>query len=118
MEDVRYNERVIHSISPEQAYELLSRGEVDVVDVRDPGEWSSGHIPGARLVPLEQLRANPAATLPRDGLLFICAAGVRSQTAARVAASLGHATVYSVTGGTRAWARAGLPLENDIQVAV
>ncbi len=109
---------MIHSISVEQAHELISRGEVDVVDVRDPGEWSGGHVPTARLVPLEQLRANPSVTIPRDGVLFVCAAGVRSQTAARVAASLGMTTIYSVNGGTRAWARAGLPMVDDLSVAV
>jgi rhodanese-related sulfurtransferase len=109
---------VIHSLTPKQASELMARGEVDVVDVRDPSEWSSGHIAGARLVPLEQLRASPMTAIPRDKVVFVCAAGVRSQTAARVAASLGHTAIYSVSGGTRAWAKAGLPLVSDLSVAV
>ena len=115
---VRYSSRVIHSITPQQAHELISRGEVDVVDVRDPGEWSGGHLPGARLVPLEQLRANTKALLPRDGVVFVCAAGVRSQTAARVAAAHGLTKIYSINSGTRGWVKAGLPLVNDISVAV
>ena len=96
----------------------MASGEVDVVDVRDPSEWSGGHIPGARLVPLEQLRAAPKCAIPRDKVVFICAAGVRSQTAARVAASLGHTTIYSLNGGTRAWVKAGLPLVHELSVAV
>jgi rhodanese-related sulfurtransferase len=109
---------MVHSISPQQAYELISRGEVDVVDVRDPGEWAGGHVPAARLVPLEQLRENPKSSLVRDSVVFICAAGVRSQTAARIAAAYGLKTIYSVNGGTRAWVKAGLPLVNDLSVAV
>jgi rhodanese-related sulfurtransferase len=109
---------VIYSITPQQASELITRGEVDVVDVRDPGEWSDGHLPGARLVPLEQLRANPSALLPRDSVLFVCAAGVRSQTAARLAAGMGLSRVYSISSGTRGWVKAGLPLVNDLSVAV
>jgi rhodanese-related sulfurtransferase len=104
---------VIYSITPQQASELISRGEVDVVDVRDPSEWSGGHLPKARLVPLEQLRANPKALLPRDGVLFVCAAGTRSQTAARLAASQGLAKIYSISSGTRGWVKAGLALVND-----
>lgn len=104
---------MIHSITPQQAAELIASGEVDVVDVRDPNEWSSGHVPGARLVPLAQLRQAPKASLPKDKVIFICAAGVRSQTAARLALSNGLTTVYNLTGGTRAWAKAGLPLVND-----
>jgi rhodanese-related sulfurtransferase len=109
---------VIQSLTPQQANELISRGEVEVIDVRDPGEWSGGHLPGARLVPLDQLRANPRALLPRDGVLFVCAAGVRSQTAARIAAGIGHTRVYNLSSGTRGWVKAGYDLVNDISVAV
>jgi rhodanese-related sulfurtransferase len=108
---------VFQSLSPLQAQDLLSSGNVEVIDVRDPGEWSSGHLPGARLVPLEQLRANPGAVLQHDGVIFVCAAGVRSQTAARIAASHGLTRIYSLTGGTRGWVKAGLPLVN-LSVAV
>jgi rhodanese-related sulfurtransferase len=109
---------MVVSINPQQAQELISRGEVEVIDVRDPGEWSGGHISGARLVPLSQLRSNPKGVLVRDGVVFVCAAGVRSQSAARIAASLGLERVYNLTGGTRAWVKAGLALVNDISVAV
>jgi rhodanese-related sulfurtransferase len=109
---------MIASLTPQQAQDLIARGEVEVVDVRDPEEWCGGHIDGARLVPLNQLRANPKGELQQDGVVFVCAAGVRSQTAARIAASQGLARVYNLTGGTRAWVKAGLPLVNDIRVAV
>jgi rhodanese-related sulfurtransferase len=109
---------MIHSVSPQQAQELMSRGDVEVIDVREAKEWSDGHIPGARLVPLEQLRASPKAWLSRDGVLFVCAAGMRSQTAARIAAGLGLAKIYNLSGGTRAWVKAGLALEQELSVAV
>lgn len=109
---------MFQSINAQQAHELISRGEVDVVDVRDPGDWSGGHVPGARLVPLEQLRASPDAALKRDGVIFVCAAGVRSQTAARIAASHGLTKIYSLVGGTRGWVKAGLPLVEELGIAV
>ncbi len=108
---------MIQHIGPQQAFELISRGEVDVVDVREPHEWSTGHLSGSRLVPLAQLRGSPKASLPKDGVLFICAAGVRSETAARLAIGLGFKTVYNLRGGTRAWASARLPLETEAAVA-
>jgi rhodanese-related sulfurtransferase len=101
---------MVTSISPQQARELIDTKHLDVVDVRDPAEWSRGHLPGARLVPLAVLRSNPQAALPHDGVIFICAAGIRSQTAARVAEQHGFRNVYSVVGGTNSWQRAGLPL--------
>ncbi len=109
---------MVRNLSVQQAQELISRGEVEVIDVRDPGEWSGGHLPGARLVPLDQLRADPKSTLARDNVIFVCAAGVRSQTAARVAEQNGLQHVYSINGGTRSWVKAGFPLVNEISVAV
>jgi rhodanese-related sulfurtransferase len=109
---------MIRSVTAQQASEMIARGEVEVVDVRDPGEWSGGHLPGARLVPLEQLRANASQSLPRDSVLFVCAAGVRSQTAARIAAAIGLQNVYSLNGGTRGWVKSGFQLVNDLSVAV
>ena len=109
---------MVETLTPQQAQDLISRGEVEVIDVREPSEWSGGHIAGARLVPLNLLRSNPKTVLVRDGLLFVCAAGVRSQTAARIAASLGLQRLYNLAGGTRAWTKAGLALVNDLSVAV
>ncbi|WP_394843301.1 rhodanese-like domain-containing protein [Pendulispora brunnea] len=109
---------MVRSVSPQQAHDLISRGEVEVIDVREPNEWSTGHLAGARLVPLAKFRANPKAALPRDGVVFVCAAGMRSETAARLAASSGLTKVYNLSGGTRGWVKAGLPLVHDLSVAV
>lgn len=104
---------MVNRLSPQEARDLIANGQVDVIDVRDPGEWSTGHLPGARHVPLAELRSNPQQALPRDGVMFVCAAGVRSQTAARLAEQLGLSSLYSLNGGTRSWASAGLPLVQD-----
>lgn len=106
---------MVTSISAQQARELIDAKHLDVVDVREPGEWSKGHLPGARLVPLATLRSNPKAELPRDGVIFVCAAGIRSQTAARIAQEHGLTTCYSLTGGTNSWQKAGLPLVVDAE---
>jgi rhodanese-related sulfurtransferase len=89
---------------------LLVSGEVDVVDIRDTQEWSDGHIPGARLVPMDDLRADPAKTLPRSNIVFVCGQGLRSLTAAKLADRLGIGKVYSLDGGISNWTRAGLQL--------
>jgi rhodanese-related sulfurtransferase len=107
---VRYSRWMLQTITPQEAQELISRNEVDVVDVREPNEWAGGRLPGSRLVPLGQLRQSPKQALPRDGIIFVCAAGVRSETAARLALQNGLTHVYNLRGGTRNWAKAGLPL--------
>jgi rhodanese-related sulfurtransferase len=109
---------MVVNVTPQRAWELISGGEVEVVDVREPAEWEEGHVPGARLVPLARVRQAPRKSLPEAGVLFICAGGVRSQTAARVAAEHGIERVYSVIGGVSSWIKAGLPVAPPIGVAV
>jgi rhodanese-related sulfurtransferase len=84
---------------------------LDLIDVRDPGEWDAGHIGGARLVPLDRFRADPDVTLLRDTpTVFICAKGIRSMQAAKLAERFGHERVFHLEGGMKEWARAGLSL--------
>jgi rhodanese-related sulfurtransferase len=104
---------MIQVLSPKQAESLIIEGKYDVVDVREPNEWSTGHIANSRLVPLGELRSKPRDVLPRDGVIFVCARGVRSMTAAKIAESVGLSQLYSVDGGTYGWASAGLPLVRD-----
>ena len=98
-------------VNAREAEALIAAGGLEVIDVREPRETAAGHVPGARLVPLDRLRAEPKNLLKRDKLLFVCARGGRSQTAARIAEELGFTDVSSLDGGTEAWAIAGLPLE-------
>jgi rhodanese-related sulfurtransferase len=101
---------VVQSITPQQAQVLIDSGDVEVVDVREPNEWATGILAGARLVPLRQVKANPKGALTRDGVIFVCAAGVRSETAARLAVQSGLTRVYNLTGGTKNWVKAGFAL--------
>jgi rhodanese-related sulfurtransferase len=109
-------ENMVKPLSPQQASERIAQGGVAVIDVREPHEWIEGHVPTARLVPLGQFRQNPRAALTQDGVIFVCAAGVRSETAARLAAQAGLKEVYNLTGGTRAWVKSGLSLEHEAAV--
>jgi rhodanese-related sulfurtransferase/transcriptional regulator with XRE-family HTH domain len=98
------------TISVRELQDLLASGGVDLIDVREPEEWSAGHISGARLVPLAQLRADAAGVLPRDHIVFVCAKGGRSAAAAQLAERIGKQQVYSLDGGTVGWVSAGLQL--------
>lgn len=101
---------MVQVISPRELLDLIRAG-ADVIDVRGAAEWDAGHIEGARLVPLEVLRADPDAVLSHDRpLVFVCAKGVRSLAAAKLADRFGYAAIHSLDGGTREWQRAGLAL--------
>lgn len=96
-------------LTAEELRSLATTG-LDIIDVRDPHEWLSGHVPGARLVPLAQLQADPRGALPRDDIAFVCAKGGRSAVAAEIAERIGRASVFSLEGGTDGWREAGLPI--------
>ena len=105
---------MVTEVTPDELTALVSTRNVDLIDVRDPAEWETGHIEGARLVPLEQLRADPDAALARDTtIVFVCAKGVRSMSAAKLAERFGYTNVYNLIGGTKEWARSGQPLVVD-----
>jgi rhodanese-related sulfurtransferase len=104
---------VFKTVNVKQASELIRDRQVLVIDVREPHEWAEGHIAGARHVPLGTLRANPKVALPDSPVLFVCAAGVRSEAACRLAVMHGAKTVFNLSGGTRAWTRSGLGLEAE-----
>lgn len=108
---------MVHTLPPAQAQAFVaeSGAALDIVDVRDPRDWESGHVPGARSLPLEELKragkAGAKAKLGAGKVLFVCARGVRSMSAAQLAEDSGHGEVYSLEGGMLAWAAAGLPIE-------
>ena len=77
-----------------------------VLDVRNPDEYDTAHVPGAVLIPLPELVSRHAEVPAGDPLYVICAAGGRSLTAAKALVDAGYAAV-SVAGGTNAWIERG-----------
>lgn len=99
-------------LTPEQAHDRLH--ELTVVDVRTPGEYASGHLPGARNIPLDCLdQALPAlkSVAARGDLLLVCASGNRSAQACEQLSAHGIAAA-TLTGGTTAWSRQGNRLDH------
>jgi rhodanese-related sulfurtransferase len=74
-----------------------------LLDVREPHEFASGHVPGARSLPQADL-ATRLSEVPRDRPIFvICQGGFRSLRAAQFLNQVGFKDVVSVKGGTEAW---------------
>lgn len=99
------------SLSPAQAAARLA--EFTVVDVRAPGEYASGHVPGALNVPLDRLHeAVPAlkSAAARGPLLVVCASGVRSTRACDILAAA-DVDAVTLSGGTSGWENEGRALD-------
>jgi rhodanese-related sulfurtransferase len=89
----------------------LSESGVTLVDVRQPSEYETVRIPGAQLIPLDELPER-ADEIPTDQRVYlICATGSRSGRAAEFLNAQGYDTV-NVVGGTKAWFEAGFPVEH------
>ncbi len=76
-----------------------------LIDVRQPGEYEHGHIPGARLMPLPEL-VRTMESVPRDKeLVLYCHSGGRSMAAAAMLADeeIGDGPLYNLSGGMLAW---------------
>ncbi len=104
----------IRDVEPAELYQLLQNGTDDrplVLDVREPWEFKQGHVPGAQLIPLGELRGRLSELNPEQSVAVICASGSRSQSAAALLGQQGFKTVYNVLGGTLYWIQTGLPLE-------
>ena len=80
-----------------------------VVDVREPGEYVGGHVPGAVLMPMGQLPSRVGELDRRRPVYVICASGNRSRAMSDYLARAGF-DARSVDGGTAAWAAAGRPV--------
>lgn len=95
-------------LTPDQLQQYIdshAEKEYILIDVRQPQEYSLGHIPGARLMPLLDFEAK-LFELPEDrDLVFYCRNGARSQAAATLAvdAEVSNAQIYNLSGGILAW---------------
>lgn len=80
-----------------------------VIDVREPYEYVSGHVPGAVLVPMGHLPSRVAELDRSEPLYLICASGNRSRSMADYLQRQGF-DARSVMGGTSAWGSSGRAL--------
>jgi adenylyltransferase/sulfurtransferase len=94
----------VTEIQPSQLAQRLERGEkLEIIDVREPYEWQIGHIPGARLVPLDRIAEEiPRLDKRRETILY-CKVGARSMRAAQQLASAGVTDVRNLAGGILRW---------------
>jgi rhodanese-related sulfurtransferase len=96
--------RLWKDVDPREAERLLAEARVHVLDVRTPNETAQGVLPGAQLIPVDQLEER-IAELPRDDrpTLVYCAAGGRSAAACEFLESKGRRALLNLTGGFSAW---------------
>jgi rhodanese-related sulfurtransferase len=90
--------------------ELLVEAHVQLIDVRETGEYQAGRIAGARHIPLAQLPAEVGDLDRERPIVFYCRSGSRSAMATEAFRGAGF-DAHNMAGGLLDWEAAGLPLE-------
>ncbi len=97
-------------ISVQEAYAYYEE-DTFILDVRTPEEWNEGHVPGATLIPLDQLESR-LSELPQDEeIVVICRSGNRSAVGRDILLGAGFESVTSVAGGFNQWSANEYPVE-------
>ena len=97
-------------VSAPDAYQLYQDG-VFVLDVRTPEEYQDGQIPGATLIPLEQLGARTGELPQNETILVYCRSGNRSLQAVYLLENAGFERVHSLDRGINNWVQHGYEVE-------
>jgi len=113
--DVIVRGTAFRDISPAPALVMLQQNpKLFVLDVRTPAEFASGHIPGAKLIPHDEIEDRLKELPPPDTqMLVTCAAGGRSTAACNALADHGYTRLLNLAGGMHAWTG---PRERDADV--
>ena len=96
-----------------EATRLMNQGPTLVLDIREGDEFTRGHLPRARHIPLSQLsnRIEEIGKFKDKSVIVTCRTGQRAGAAARVLKHAGFNRVYQLRGGVAAWEQASLPVE-------
>ncbi|MFL6467174.1 MAG: rhodanese-like domain-containing protein [Pyrinomonadaceae bacterium] len=103
----------IEQVSVDDAASRASADNAQFVDVRQPGEFGSGHAPGTLNLPLNTLSREIDKLDPETPTYLICQSGYRSSLATSILENAGFSRVYNVSGGTKAWTESNLEIETS-----
>src|SRR5262245_40350786 len=96
-------DRLVRRVDTREAAALVDAG-ITVLDFRTPPEYERlGHIPGARLLPVDLSAAAPAILDEEAPVLVTCEHAVRSKFTTRLLAQAGFSQVYELSGGMAMW---------------
>lgn len=100
------------TVRPSEAVTLINRNNALVLDVRESSEFKTGHITGAKHIPLAELndRLNELVKYKNKAIIVNCQHGVRSAKACNLLRKAEFTEIYNLQGGIGAWESAKLPV--------
>ncbi|MBP1966664.1 rhodanese-like domain-containing protein [Paenibacillus aceris] len=95
--------KIYKEVLPQEVLELIQKEKnVTILDVREQDEWESGHIPGAKHIPLGQIARVLNEIAPKQETIIVCRSGNRSGVACDYLSSMGY-NVTNMSGGMSQW---------------
>lgn len=96
-----------------KAVQLMNHESAVVIDVGEPQEFKTGHIPNAINIPLGALpeRAKELEKHKSKPILLSCRTGNRSGRGAAILRKRGFEKIFTLSGGLASWERDNLPVE-------
>jgi rhodanese-related sulfurtransferase len=116
---VKEAKQQIENLTPQQVKEELSKGNVNLIDIRESEELQNGKIPGAVNAPRGMLEFYADSSLPyyrpefdkNKRIILHCASGGRSALAVKTLQEMGYENIAHLDGGLKAWVEAGMDVE-------
>jgi rhodanese-related sulfurtransferase len=116
---VKEAKQQIENLTPQQVKEELSKGNVNLIDIRESEELQNGKIPGAVNAPRGMLEFYADSSLPyyrpefdkNKRIILHCASGGRSALAVKTLKEMGYENIAHLDGGLKAWVEAGMDVE-------
>ncbi len=102
----------VKQIGPQEAVMLFNHDAL-MLDVRENSEYTDGHIPKSKHIPLGQLgkRVSELDKYKDKPIVAVCRSGNRSGHACSMLRKAGFENVHNLAGGIMAWEQAGFPKE-------
>jgi adenylyltransferase/sulfurtransferase len=99
------------ALDADDARRVIAEG-AQLIDVREPWEWAMSHIPGATLIPVDQVAQRTSEIDPNRVVVVQCASGQRSAKITLFLRQAGYTKAYNLAGGIVEWANRQYPVEN------
>lgn len=118
----------LKEISANEAFVMIEKEDVEIIDVREPAEHMTSHIVGSKLHPLSKIKGEDIKQGKRAYIVY-CQKGGRGKSACeKLLAHNPDLTVYNISGGINEWVKEGydvrkgeksiLPLDRQVQLSI
>lgn len=98
-------------VDADEARRLFENG-AQLIDVREPWEWATSHIPGATLIPMGEVPSRLSEIDPNRPVVVHCAVGARSAKIVEALRQAGYAQALNLAGGIVEWTNRQFPTES------